>query len=105
MSVTLAAIGCCISMLSECARHVHVYLKAKALDANIASDNKDRPWIRWAADGPRALMVVAGVSCQPFSVAEKMLGGDDERAHDSPAHLFNRKQTSALRSIREAADS
>ena len=83
MSVTLAALGCCISMLSECALHLHAYLKAKAPDASIASDNNDKPWIQWAAIGLRALIVVAGVSCQPFSVAGKMLGGEDKRAWDA----------------------
>lgn len=83
MSITLAALGCSISMLSECAQHLHAYLAAKAPDARIALDNKDKPWIKWAAAGLRALIIVAGVSCQPFSAAGKMLGADDDRAWDA----------------------
>ena len=83
MSITLAALGCCISMLSECAQHLHAYLAAKAPDVNIALDNKDKPWIQWAASGLRALIIVAGVSCQPFSAAGKMLGADDDCAWDA----------------------
>ena len=83
MSLTLAALGCAVSMLSECALHLHDYLKLKAPEALIANDNKDKPWIQWAAAGLKALIVVAGVSCQPFSVAGKMLGGLDPRAWDA----------------------
>ena len=45
MSLTLAALGCAVAMLSECAQHLHAYLKLKAPGAPIASDNRDKPWI------------------------------------------------------------
>ena len=83
MSLTLAALGCAVAMLSECAQHLHAYLRLKAPGALIASDNNDKPWIQWAASGLKALILVAGVSCQPFSVAGKMLGGADPRAWDA----------------------
>ena len=83
MSITLAALGCSISMLSECAQHLHAYLAAKAPGAKIALDNMDKPWVQWAAAGLRALIIVAGVSCQPFSAAGKMLGAADDRAWDA----------------------
>ena len=83
MSLTLAALGCTVAMLSECALHLHAYLKLKAPGALIADDNRNKPWIQWAAAGLKALILVAGVSCQPFSVAGKMLGGADPRAWDA----------------------
>ena len=72
MSLTLAALGCSVAMLSECALHLHDYLRLKAPGALISKDNKDKPWIQWAAAGLKALIVVAGVSCQPFSVAGRI---------------------------------
>ena len=86
MSLTLAALGCAVAMLSECALHrlhLHTYLKLKAPGALIANDNRDKPWIQWAAAELKALILVAGVSCLPFSVAGKMLGGSDPRAWDA----------------------
>ena len=70
-------------MLSECVLHLHDYLKLEAPGALIASDNIDKPWIQWAGAGLKALIVVAGMSCQPFSVAGKMPGGADPRAWDA----------------------
>ena len=58
-------------------------MKLKAPRALIASDNRDTPWIQWAAAGLKALILVVGVSCQPFSVAGKMLGRSDPRAWDA----------------------
>ena len=43
MSLTLAALGCRVAMLSECAQHLHTYLRLKAPGALIASDNNDKP--------------------------------------------------------------
>ena len=83
MSLTLAALGCAVAMLSECALHLHAYLKLKAPGALIANDNRDKPWIQWAAAGLKALTLVTGVPCQPFSVAGKMIGGADPRAWDA----------------------
>ena len=83
MSLTLAALGCAVTMLSECALHLHDYLRLKAPGALIASDNRDKPWIQLAAAGLKTLVPVAGVSCQPFSMAGKMLKGADPRAWDA----------------------
>ena len=50
-SLTLAALGCAVAMLSECALHLHDYLRLKAPGALIASDNRDRPWIQLGFSG------------------------------------------------------
>ena len=82
MSLTLAALGCTVSMLSECAEHLHAYLRTKPPSEAIASDNHDQPWHSWARAGLKAVIVVAGVSCQPFSSAGKLQYGADPRAWD-----------------------
>jgi hypothetical protein len=61
-----------------------------------------------AADcGPGDKCWAVGLSNKPWPLKLHLCNHSDEpshAAHDSPAHLFTKAQTSALRSVREAAD-
>ena len=61
-----------------------------------------------AADcGPGDKCWAVGLSNKPWPLKLYLCNHSDEpshAAHDSPAHLFTKAQTSALRSVREAAD-
>ena len=46
----------------------------------MAGDVKQKPWEQWKQAGMLALLIIAGISCQPFSEAGPRNFGDDPRA-------------------------
>jgi site-specific DNA-cytosine methylase len=49
----------------------------------VQPDVDEKPWVQWAADGLQTDIVVAGVACQPFSTAGRMMEERDWRAFQS----------------------
>ena len=75
--------GWVAAMLAECAISCSKYLGLALPDASLSRDVKQKPWIRWKAAGLLALLVVAGISCQPFSEAGPCRFEKDDRAWDA----------------------
>ena len=83
MARTLQTLGWTAALLAECAAGCVKFLEHTLPLARLARDVKDRPWREWQQAGVLALIVVAGISCQPFSEAEKMRMEEDSRAWDA----------------------
>ena len=80
LSSALQAVGFTVAYLCEYQPQLKNLLAHKFPGANVQPDVDATPWVQWAAAGGRALLVVAGIACQPFSRAGRMLGSRDKRA-------------------------
>jgi ribA/ribD-fused uncharacterized protein len=83
MSTILKTMGWTIAMLCESQPHLRLLLNRKFPEADVLPDMDHNPGEQWASEGRRATLVVAGVSCQPFSEAGLKLGGLDKRSDDA----------------------
>ena len=83
MSATLAQLGWTIAMLCESQPHLRLLLEHRFPAANVQPDVDTQPWLLWSTLGLTALLIVAGVSCQPFSDAGPKLAQHDPRALDA----------------------
>ena len=83
MARTLSSFVFVVAMLAEILTHFHGYQSEICPDADIQSDCKAKPWFRWKEARMLALIVIVGVSCQPFSDAGKRKFGADDRAWDA----------------------
>lgn len=83
MTATLQSLGWTACMMCELAPHLRLLLENKYPDASVLPDMNSKPWLEWEGAGLTALLIVAGVSCQPFSAAGRMLGKIDPRSMDA----------------------
>ena len=83
MSRIFADFGFVVSMLSEVLQHLHGFQADCCPEADLQGDCIDKPWIRWREAGMLALIIIAGVSCQPFPDAGPRRFGADDRAWDA----------------------
>ena len=80
MSAVLQSLGWNIAMLCEQKAHLRSLLQHKFPNANVQENVDDKPWLQWAAAGLSALLVVAGIACQPFSEAGAKRFQEDKRS-------------------------
>ena len=84
MSLTMQMMyGWVAAMLAECATSCLNYLALILPKALTATNVEQKPWIQWKTAGMLALLIVAGVSCQPFSEAGPRKFQRDPRAWDA----------------------
>jgi site-specific DNA-cytosine methylase len=83
MSAALARFGWTIAMLCESQPHLRLLLEHQFPAANVQPDVDAQPWLLWSTLGMTALLIVAGISCQPFSDAGPKLAQHDPRALDA----------------------
>ena len=83
MSSILQALGWQAVMLCEIQPHLRLLLSHKFPQANVLGDMDTAPWLVWQALGLTALLVVAGISCQPFSDAGPKREQHDPRSDDA----------------------
>ena len=88
MTRILVSLGWTAAMLAECAAGCIRFLNQMLPDAKLEHKVEKRSWETWRQAGLLALIVVAGVSCQPFSEAGPMRFDDDSRAWDA-FHVFD----------------
>lgn len=83
MTRVLQPLGWTAALLAECATGCGKFLKHRLPSARLARNVEDKPWVEWQQAGLLALIVAAGVSCQPFSDAGTMEMDKDSRAWDA----------------------
>ena len=80
ISAVLQELGWHIAMLCEKEEHLQQLLKSKFPTADVQEDVEAKPWRTWAAQGQTSMIVLAGVSCQPFSDAGQLRFQNDSRS-------------------------
>lgn len=88
MTRILIGLGWTAAMLAECATGCIKFLSWMLPETKLERRVETRPWDTWRQAGLLALIVVAGVSCQPFSEAGPMRCDKDSRAWDA-FHVFD----------------
>ena len=83
MSCFLQSVGFAAALFSEILEHLQQYIAMKHPSALVAGDTKHKPWLAWKEAGILALIIVAGISCQPFSEAGPRRFQNDPRAWDA----------------------
>ena len=83
MTRVLVNLGWTAAMLAECATGCVKFLKYKLPGVALSLNVEHKPWTAWRKGGMLALIVVAGISCQPFSEAGPMKFDKDSRAWDA----------------------
>ena len=83
MSRFMMEAGWTVTCACECAEHLYDFIQKKMPNADTQRDCDDKPWLEWAQKGITAMVIVAGIACQPFSGRGLL-----KRQHDARAFQF-----------------